>query len=64
MFAYTGLKEAQCERLTNEFHVYLLKSGRISVAGVNDNNVEYLSQSIHEVTKNEGIWFLYIIYQN
>ena len=55
MFAYTGLKEAQCERLTNEFHVYLLKSGRISVAGVNDNNVEYLSQSIHEVTKNEGL---------
>merc|ERR1712196_568195 len=33
MFSYTGLTPPQCERLTNEFHIYLLKSGRISMAG-------------------------------
>ena len=36
MFAYTGLSEAQVERLTKEFNIFLLKSGRISMAGVAD----------------------------
>uniref|UniRef100_A0A6B2L604 Aspartate aminotransferase n=1 Tax=Arcella intermedia TaxID=1963864 RepID=A0A6B2L604_9EUKA len=49
MFTYTGLSESQCERLTKEFHVYLLKSGRISMAGINTNNVAYLAKAIHEV---------------
>jgi aspartate aminotransferase len=31
MFSYTGLSEKQCEILTNNFHVYLLKNGRISL---------------------------------
>lgn len=50
MFAYTGLKTHHCERLTEEFHVYLMKTGRISVAGVNENNVKYLAEAIHTVT--------------
>lgn len=49
MFAYTGLTEAQVERLTAEWHVHLLKSGRISMAGVNSRNVEYLARAIHAV---------------
>jgi len=49
MFTYTGLNEKQCERLINEFHVYLLKSGRISMAGINTNNVAYLAAAIHAV---------------
>jgi len=49
MFTYTGLNEKQCERLINEFHVYLLKSGRISMAGINTGNVAYLAQAIHAV---------------
>jgi aspartate aminotransferase len=51
MFCYTGLKPEQVERLTKEFHVYLTKDGRISIAGINSSNVKYLAQSIHEVTK-------------
>ena len=35
-FSYTGLTEPQCERLLKEFHIYLLKSGRISMAGINE----------------------------
>jgi len=49
MFTYTGLNEKQCERLINEFHIYLLKSGRISMAGINTANVSYLAQAIHAV---------------
>jgi aspartate/tyrosine/aromatic aminotransferase len=55
MFAFTGLKEHHCEELTNKYHVYLLKSGRISVAGINQNNVDYLAEAFHSVTKNDGI---------
>lgn len=51
MFCYTGLKPDQVERLTKEFHVYLTKDGRISIAGINSSNVKYLAQAIHEVTK-------------
>ena len=31
MFSYTGLTEKQCEILINNFHIYLLKNGRISL---------------------------------
>ncbi|KRW99469.1 Pyridoxal phosphate-dependent transferase [Pseudocohnilembus persalinus] len=55
MFAYTGLHEQHCSKLTDDFHIYLMKSGRISVAGVNQNNVKYLAESIHSVTKDTGI---------
>lgn len=50
MFCYTGLKAEQVERLTKEFHVYLTKDGRISIAGINSSNVKYLAQAIHKVT--------------
>jgi aspartate/tyrosine/aromatic aminotransferase len=33
MFAYTGLSAEQVERLEKEFHIYMVKSGRISMAG-------------------------------
>jgi aromatic-amino-acid transaminase len=40
MFSYTGLSEAQVERLRGEFAVYILRSGRLCVAGLNSGNVE------------------------
>jgi aspartate/tyrosine/aromatic aminotransferase len=49
MFAYTGLSEAQVGRLTKEFNIFLLKSGRISMAGVASVNVQYLAESIAAV---------------
>mmetsp|Transcript_66807 Transcript_66807/g.159876 ORF Transcript_66807/g.159876 Transcript_66807/m.159876 type:complete len:409 (-) Transcript_66807:71-1297(-) len=42
MFSFTGLTEAQCEILTKEHHIYLLKSGRISLAGLNKGNIQYM----------------------
>lgn len=46
MFSYTGLSEKTCEIMINKYHVYLLKSGRISIAGINEKNVKYLAESI------------------
>lgn len=46
MFSYTGLSTKQCEILIDKYHIYLLKSGRISMAGVNGKNVKYLAQAI------------------
>jgi aromatic-amino-acid transaminase len=40
MFSYTGLGAAQVDRLREEFGVYLVRSGRICVAGLNTGNVE------------------------
>ncbi|RPA97495.1 putative aspartate aminotransferase [Choiromyces venosus 120613-1] len=50
MFAYTGLKPEQVERLAKEFSVYGTRDGRISVAGITSDNVKYLAESIHKVT--------------
>ncbi len=40
MFSYTGLSPAQVDRLREEFAVYLVRSGRVCVAGLNTRNVE------------------------
>ncbi len=54
MFSYTGLNTKACELLINKFHVYLLKSGRISMAGVNKKNVKYLAESIKAAILEAG----------
>ena len=40
MFSYTGLSATQVDRLREEFGVYLVRSGRMCVAGLNTGNVE------------------------
>jgi len=52
MFSYTGLSVEQSTFLIQEKHIYLLKSGRISMCGVTPGNIDYVAESIHEaVTK-------------
>ncbi|XP_075992648.1 glutamate oxaloacetate transaminase 2 [Anticarsia gemmatalis] len=50
MFCFTGLKPDQVERLTKEFHIYLTKDGRISVAGISSKNVDYVADAMHKVS--------------
>jgi len=52
MFSFTGLTEGQCERLIKQHHIYLLKSGRISLAGLNDKNVQYMVDCVDEVVRS------------
>ena len=49
MFSYTGLSAAQVDRLKDEFGVYLVRSGRICVAGLNTGNVEATANAIAAV---------------
>jgi len=55
MFSYTGLSVPQCERLQNEFHIYLLKSGRISMAGLNEGNINYFAEKIDTVVRENPV---------
>jgi aspartate/tyrosine/aromatic aminotransferase len=49
MFSYTGLNKGQVKRLAEKHHVYLMESGRASLSGVNDGNVEYVAKCFNEV---------------
>lgn len=49
MFSYTGLSAAQVDRLREEFGVYLVRSGRMCVAGLNTRNVERTAAAIAAV---------------
>lgn len=52
MFSYTGLNEKQVKFLINEFHIYLPDDGRISLAGLNTENVEYVAGAINKAVLN------------
>ena len=49
MFSYTGLTKAQSQRMVDEFHVYMLDSGRINVAGLNEASIPIAADAIHAV---------------
>ena len=51
MFSYTGLTKEQVKELREKFHIYLLDSGRANIAGLNESNIDYVANAIHEVTK-------------
>jgi aspartate/tyrosine/aromatic aminotransferase len=46
MFSYTGLNEQQVDRLMRDYGIYLPKDGRINVAGLNSENLEYVTDAI------------------
>ena len=49
MFSYTGMSAAQVDRLREEFGVYLIRSGRMCVAGLNTGNVERTASAMAAV---------------
>ena len=49
MFSYTGLSAQQVDRLREEHAVYLIRSGRMCVAGLNTHNVEAAANAIAAV---------------
>jgi len=52
MFSYTGLNPQQVEHMIKKHHIYMLRSGRISMCGVTPSNVDYVAQAIHETINN------------
>ena len=55
MFAFTGMSSEMCDQLTNEYAIFLTRDGRISIAGLNDGNLEYVAKAIHAVTDGKSI---------
>ena len=49
MFSYSGLTKIQVQRLRDEFGIYALDTGRICVAALNNNNVNFVAESIAKV---------------
>ncbi len=49
MFSFSGLTETQVDALRERYSIYMVKSGRINVAGINRGNVDYLCEAIAEV---------------
>jgi len=55
MFAFTGMNADMCTQLTEEHAIYLTKDGRISLAGLNPGNLEYVAKAVHAVTDGKSI---------
>lgn len=52
MFSFTGMSPAQVENMTNKWHIYMTKDGRISLAGLNKAKSEYLAKAIDDSVRN------------
>ncbi|SAK51376.1 aromatic amino acid aminotransferase [Caballeronia fortuita] len=53
MFTYTGLSASQVDTLRERHGVYLIRSGRMCVAALNDRNVEAAAKAIGDVLSKE-----------
>ncbi|KAF2835999.1 putative aspartate protein [Patellaria atrata CBS 101060] len=51
MFSFTGLTEKQVLKIREDAHVYMTKNGRISMAGINTKNVDYVANAIDKVVR-------------
>ncbi|PVU99815.1 hypothetical protein BB559_000377 [Furculomyces boomerangus] len=49
MFSFTGLSPAQVNILIKKYHIYLTENGRISIAGLNYQNIDYVASAINAV---------------
>ena len=50
MFAFTGLNKDQVDDLIANSSIYLTGDGRISLAGLNTGNLQYIAQEFHRVS--------------
>ncbi|TWU76564.1 Aspartate aminotransferase, cytoplasmic [Metarhizium rileyi] len=51
MFSFTGLSEAQVLKLREDYHIYMTKNGRISMAGLNSKNIDHVANAINKVVR-------------
>lgn len=50
MFSFSGLSDDQVAFLRNKKSIYIVKGGRINVAGITPQNIDYLCQAIKEIS--------------
>ena len=51
MFSFTGLQPEHVEALRDRHSIYMVKSGRANVAGLNSDNIDYVCNAIADVVK-------------
>jgi Aspartate/tyrosine/aromatic aminotransferase len=49
MFSYSGLSRETVDRLRSQYSIYIVGSGRICVASLNEKNIDYLCEAIADV---------------
>lgn len=49
MFSFLGINAQQVQQLQDDYSIYIVGSSRISLAGISDDNADYLAQSIAKV---------------
>ena len=52
MFAFTGLNKDQVDKLREKYAIYMTADGRISIAGLNSQNLDYVADAFNDVTKD------------
>ncbi|MDH5621250.1 MAG: aminotransferase class I/II-fold pyridoxal phosphate-dependent enzyme, partial [Gammaproteobacteria bacterium] len=52
MFCFLGITAAEVARLKKDFGIYMVDSGRINIAGITPDNVNYLAESIAATLQN------------
>ena len=49
MFSFLGVNKDQIQTLIQQYSIYLVGSSRINIASINDDNIDYLVESIKAV---------------
>jgi aspartate aminotransferase len=49
MFSFSGLKPEQVDRLRDEHGIYMVRTGRINVAGITSKNIDPLCRAVASV---------------
>lgn len=54
MFAFTGMDKDMINELREKYHIYMTMDGRISIAGLNTGNIDYVAEAFHNVTHGKA----------
>ncbi len=54
MFSFSGLTEQQVHRLREEDGIYIVDSGRINIAGINESNIDRLCSALARVVNESA----------
>jgi len=52
MFFYSGFTKDQCHALKEKYHIYLMECGRITLSGLNNDNIKDFVQAVKDVLEN------------
>ncbi len=53
MFSFLGISTQQVQRLIRDYSIYMVDSSRINVAGINESNIDYLSEALAAILSSD-----------